>query len=200
MSGSLEVIRSNIGIPLGALRTVANLTLTASTDPTVTQLGTSALYPIVWHYDDDSADTILLPWAVPEEFDYASQDMHLRLLLRKVDATADENTDLKFQAQITSFTPPSATAFTTLTTTAKTSALAASTTATTLPTGFAWYDIDIGKALQAESKRLRGGDQLQFEIGPNEQVGATDMTVELAALQIRYAHHLGYPTTAPSQG
>lgn len=76
-------------------------------------------------------------------------------------------------------------------TTPATAELAASSTGADL-SSFALYELDLGARLAAESKTVAVGDMVRLVLGPNEQVGTTDMNMEVLAIALRTRHHFTF--------
>lgn len=185
--------RQHIQIPLSDWTLGTGAVLTTGTTPALAAVATNANL-IKWVFGDDAADVIQYQFAAPRQWAVDKNDLVLRVWARKKDAAADENADLKIQCQMywhslqqTSGGTATAAALSSLTTPAK-ALLAASSTGADL-SSFALYELDLGARLTAESKTIAVGDNVRLVVGPNEQVGSTDMVMEVLALQLRTRLH-----------
>ena len=187
--------RQDIPIPLSDWTLGTGAVLTTGTTPRLASVATNANM-LVWAFGDDAADPIQFQFVAPRQWDTTKNDLVLRVWARKKDAASDENADLNIQCQMYWYTLPQtsgaagAAALSSLTTPA-TALLAASSTGADL-TSFALYELDLGARLAAESKTVAVGDMVRLVLGPNEQVGTTDMNMEVLAIALRTRHHFTF--------
>lgn len=187
--------RQDIPIPLSDWTLGTGAVLTTATTPKLAAVATNANM-LVWAFGDDAADPIQFQFVSPRQWDTTKNDLVLRVWARKKDAASDENANLNIQCQMYWYTLPQtsgaagAAALSSLTTPA-TAELAASSTGADL-SSFALYELDLGARLAAESKTVAVGDMVRLVLGPNEQVGTTDMTMEVLAIALRTRHHFTF--------
>lgn len=187
--------RQDIPIPLSDWTLGTGAVLTTGTTPRLAAVATNANM-LVWAFGDDAADPIQFQFVSPRQWDTTKNDLVLRVWARKKDAASDENANLNIQCQMYWYTLPQtsgaagAAALSSLTTPA-TAELAASSTGADL-SSFALYELDLGARLAAESKTVAVGDMVRLVLGPNEQVGTTDMTMEVLAIALRTRHHFTF--------
>lgn len=187
--------RQDIPIPLSDWTLGTGAVLTTGTTPRLASVATNANM-LVWAFGDDAADPIQFQFVAPRQWDTTKNDLVLRVWARKKDAASDENANLNIQCQMYWYTLPQtsgaagAAALSSLTTPA-TAELAASSTGADL-SSFALYELDLGARLAAESKTVAVGDMVRLVLGPNEQVGTTDMNMEVLAIALRTRHHFTF--------
>jgi hypothetical protein len=207
-------------IPCRDLATSAGATITTTGAVQVNNLASSGMRGVRWIFSSDVTGFAILNWTVPRHYNQQLDDCRLFLALRKYDAAADENADLRTQIGATWLSPgrvdnlPSAqaattaptaisvgdTAVRTLTTPVSRTLAAASTTATG---GFHWYEFDLSLSAARgglEANRWRPGTIVQFEIGPNEAVGDTDMELQLVGGILCYTSHITIPDPQARSG
>jgi hypothetical protein len=197
---------------IGDWRTDDGLTLTASTAPEL-QANTHGGECLKWDHGDTTTDGISCAFRMPAQYDDDSCDIRLCVDARKIDATADENADLKLAAiiswdrasRLSDASPAGSTVPTLLDTptggvlaTAATAILAACdiTAATTNRTGWGAYEINLGKAIREEvttpgAGRPKPGDRIKITLYPHEAVGSTDMDVQIGIPCVRVRRHGG---------
>jgi hypothetical protein len=157
------------------------------TNPEVVASGPSALlgYAVKWDHDEGTSSKITAMIRMDEHWAEEQNDLVLNLLARKVDAAAaDENTDLKIEASFDWYNPTSGTTGTL--TPIQTTAIGAALDNTGV---FYLRTIDVGAALKAANKKIPRGNMLVVGLYPHENVGTTDMDLELLAAWFRGRRH-----------
>lgn len=196
---------------LGDWRTDDSLTLTGSTAPEL-QTNTYGGEVLKWDHGDTTTDGISCRFKMPAQYDPKSCDIVLCFNARKIDATADENTDLAIAALISwerpsrlSDTTPSGATVPTLRDTPSGGVIATApyatlaacdiTAATTNRTGWAAYEINLGKQIRAEfttaATQPKEGDDIRIVVYPSEAVGSTDMDLQMGVPCIRIRRNGG---------
>lgn len=210
----------NINI-FSELTSSAGVALNTTAAATPFKAVTNTSIPIVrWRQDAAATDFALWSGTVPGEYSTFVDDLCLDLLLRKNDSSTDENADLAMQVMARWWTPgvadPTIAAATVPVPTAGDAALvalpavvkrtlAAPVNATVA--GFAWhrFDLSLGVArgltdALREGARIAPLDQLILEIGPDDTVGTTNMTVDLAGAFLRWRTGFNLNTRASRLG
>lgn len=182
-------VREDFDIPLGAWRLGTLATITTATEPLYAATLTS--YRVIsYTAAGAAANNIAYSGTVPRDFvSTATKYLKLRIAARKVDSGADENPDLGLTCNLIWMTPTS-TSLLSLTTPASSGVLAAATDGTTA--NFAWYTFDLGARLAAESKTLSPGDLFRLSVAPDDTVGTTDMTLQIAGTHLVWERHATY--------
>ncbi len=160
-----------------------------SADPELVTVSTD-FRVVKWDHDATAADFIRHNFVIPRWFPLLEgSEYGIKLIVpaRKVDATADENSDLKLQCGASWIdSDDSSDGVDSLATAAVSDALPASVTDTD-GQNFTNIVIDLGAQLKTESASLLAGRQLALKLGPNETVGSTDMDLQIMqpVLEIR---------------
>jgi len=204
---------------LGDWRTDDGLTLTASTAPEL-QANTHGGECLKYDHGDTTTDGISCAFRMPAQYDPDACDIRLVVDARKIDATADENADLKLSAiiswdrssRLSDPSPNGSTVPTLLDTptggvlaTGETAIIAAcdTTAATTNRVGWGEYEINLGQAIRdanaAGSARPRPGDRIKITLNPNEAVGSSDMDLQIGIPCVRIRRHAGIDPTRRNQ-
>lgn len=186
--GCLPLMVDSAGVGTGPL--------TASTAPEKIAWATD-LDAIKWDHGDTSTNVVKWSFRMPYDYDPLAEDksgnkddIFIKVFARKLDTDDTENSDLKIQAQVTWITAGTDTSNSQLTTPA--SATLAAANNSTAPAGMAEYTLNIGARLRAENKRIDAGDIVTIAIGPNEQVGTTDLDLEMLAPVLVYRRHAAF--------
>jgi hypothetical protein len=188
--------RQDIPIPLSDWTLGTGAVLTTGTTPRLSAVATNANM-LVWAFNDDAADPIQFQFVSPRQWDTTKNDLVLRVWARKKDAASGRERqpqhpvpdvlvhpapDQRRRRRGSSLQPDHA---------RDGAELAASSTGADL-SSFALYELDLGARLAAESKTVAVGDMVRLVLGPNEQVGTTDMNMEVLAIALRTRHHFTF--------
>lgn len=208
--------REDFNPGLGGWRDKSGLTLTATSEPDIITIGTvtgGLMFGLKWDHTGTTTDFLSFAFTMPRQWAESLDDLQVAVNARKVDATADENTDLCLAANIFWIKPDrlsnpsvavggtaptvaaagdSGTSINSLST-AATAVLAACDIAATnnTMTGFGAYALDIGQRLRTEIKRIPTGSACSIVVYPHETVGTTDMDLEISIPSIRFRRHAG---------
>jgi hypothetical protein len=192
-------------IPLNDWRTATDAALGTSAGATPYRaLANTSVPCIVWRQDAAATDLIRTSFIVPGQYDPKVDDLRLIVSARKVDAAADENTDLALgcimrfstsgqtdptlSATTTPAAPgalingytPAITGDTALTAATQVNRqLIGSSTGANVST-FALYEFNLG------ANGLYPCDRVILELFPHETVGTVDMVVQLDGTSIRW--------------